>query len=73
MKLISLEVWAERRYDDVCRPTINTLRRWARESRISPLPEKHGRTYYVEEAAVYVDPARTPRLVQRIHHGRSTA
>lgn len=40
MKL-SLEKLAEANFDPV--PTLNTLRRWAREAKIFPAPVKHGR------------------------------
>lgn len=61
-ELIPLETWADRRYP-VGRPHIQTLRRWAREGRIQPQPEKHGRNYYVTPEAEYLS---TARLVQRL-------
>lgn len=69
-KLITLDAWAQREYGGA-KPTQQTLQRWARESRISPAPRKHGRTYFVAPDAKYVDPARTGRrlgLVDRIRH-----
>jgi hypothetical protein len=53
-RLITLERWAELTYGDAA-PHVNTLRRWAREVRIYPAPEKHGRTYYVRPEARYVE------------------
>lgn len=53
-KKITLEAWAAERYTPP--PSIHTLRRWARECRIFPLPEKIGRTYYVDPDARYIDP-----------------
>lgn len=51
-KLIPLEDWAKRRYP-VKAPSIHTLRRWVREAKIYPVPEKHGRAYFVDETAEY--------------------
>lgn len=51
-RLTTLEEWAKKVYGDKA-PTPATLRRWAREARIVPLPRKHGRTYFVYENAVY--------------------
>lgn len=62
-KLISLTEWAAQVYGESS-PGIDTLRRWARESKISPLPKKHGRTYFVDPNAQYVHPY---RLADRIH------
>jgi hypothetical protein len=53
-KKIPLEEWAQARYEPP--PSIHTLRKWARECRIFPLPEKVGRAYYVEQDARYIDP-----------------
>lgn len=52
-RLTTLEDWAEKRYGERA-PSINTLRRWARDAKIFPVPKKHGRTYYVDENAEYV-------------------
>lgn len=48
-KKITLRAWAEQRFDPP--PSIHTLRKWARDCWIFPLPEKIGRTYYVEQDA----------------------
>lgn len=56
-KLITLEEWAKAIYGDRS-PALNTLRRWAREARLYPAAEKHGRTYFVDPAARYIDPAK---------------
>lgn len=53
MTMITLEDWAQRTYGHNA-PHRNTLRRWAREAHIYPLPEKHGRQYFVHENARYV-------------------
>lgn len=81
-KLITLERWAQETYGEAS-PHINTLRRWARDALIVPVPEKHGRTYYVRPDARYSDfraPVPAPRqagqgaatghrrLVDRIAH-----
>jgi len=64
-KFITLEEWARRTYAEGG-PNINTLRRWAREARILPRPEKHGRQYYVVPEAVYASPYARSRLVDRL-------
>jgi len=78
-KLITLEAWAVATYGQDS-PHINTLRRWARDARIYPLPVKHGRTYFVTPDARYVDfktmpgakaPAFNSRLVARLSHGQT--
>lgn len=53
-KLIPLNIWAARRYGDGA-PSIKTLRRWVRDAKIQPQPEKNGRSYFVSENATYVD------------------
>lgn len=53
-KLTTLESWAQKRYGEHA-PSIHTLRRWVREAKILPIPKKHGRTYFVEETAQYID------------------
>ncbi|CAO3358711.1 excisionase [Azospirillum palustre] len=54
-KLLTLEEWAEAIYGKH-RPNLDTLRRWARQARIYPPPEKHGCTYFVVPTARHVDP-----------------
>ncbi|WP_417642212.1 excisionase [Enterobacter kobei] len=39
-------------------PSLSTLRRWAREGRIYPAPEIHGKEYKVVPDAVYVSPSK---------------
>jgi len=84
MKLLTLEQWADAVYGDN-RPHIVTLRRWASEGKIYPAPEKHGRSYFVQPDARYIDPTKpivttpTPRmmkaanvpLVERIRRGKA--
>lgn len=53
MKLITLSMWAERRYGKP--PSSRTLRRWTAKGNIFPRPRKEGRTLMVPENAVYVD------------------
>jgi hypothetical protein len=55
-KEIPLDAWASARFGEHA-PTIGTLRRWARQARILPVPRKYGRTYYVAENARYIDPS----------------
>ena len=81
-KLITLEAWAEQTYGEHA-PSATTLRRWARDARIQPAPEKHGRAYFVRPDARYVDitarpaqavaPAPRGRLLSRLTHGRQAA
>ena len=60
-KLIPITTWAERTYDPP--PSIHTLRKWAREGRISPAAQLAGREYRVMEDAVYTPaPRHRPRL-----------
>jgi hypothetical protein len=54
-RLLTLEEWAEAVYGKH-RPNLDTLRRWARQARIYPPPEKHGCTYFVVPGARHVDP-----------------
>jgi predicted site-specific integrase-resolvase len=51
-ELLPLDIWAQRKYPERT-PSIHTLRRWVREARIVPIPEKHGRAYWVEPNAEY--------------------
>lgn len=64
-RLTTLDAWAAEHY--AIPPSIYTLRRWVREGRIYPLPEKHGRTYYVLPSARYVDDFNDPSLVGAVH------
>jgi len=77
MALLTLEEWARQTYETP--PTMNTLRRWAREGLIQPPPEKHGRSYFVCPTARYVEsraslrPDRSLSLVERIAIDRASA
>jgi predicted site-specific integrase-resolvase len=53
-RLTTLEDWAAKRYGEHA-PSIHTLRRWVREAKIMPAPKKHGRTYFVQEDAKYLN------------------
>jgi hypothetical protein len=53
-KLVPLRIWAHDLYGEHA-PFIGTLRRWARDGKIYPSPKKHGRSYFVEPDARYVD------------------
>ncbi|WP_423359653.1 excisionase [Pseudomonas citronellolis] len=44
MKLVTLKQWAELNFDPP--PSLNTIRKWARDGLLSPAPTKHGRAYY---------------------------
>lgn len=51
-QLLTLDVWDKRKFN---KPhDIRTLRRWVREGRIYPKPEKVGREYQVRPDAVYL-------------------
>ena len=51
-KLLTLVDWAERLLG-VHAPCVNTLRRWAREGRITPQPVKYGKLYFCKPDAEY--------------------
>ncbi|WP_092459707.1 excisionase [Pseudomonas sp. NFACC45] len=73
MSKLTLTEWANDHFRTP--PSSNTLRKWAREGRIIPLPIKHGRNYYVESNARYREPAQLDRttgsnLVERIEAAR---
>ncbi len=51
--LITLEQWLDTHYAETGRPTIGTVRRWAKNGNICPLPVKQGRSYYLSINAVY--------------------
>ena len=59
-KQITLQAWAARHFDPP--PAISTLRKWAREGRISPRPVLVGREYRAREDAVYVAPPSACRI-----------
>ncbi|MCW5141098.1 excisionase [Burkholderia cenocepacia] len=63
MKL-SLDKWIEREFDPA--PTIRTARSWVKNRKIYPQPIKVGRTYYVDENAVFQDGTERQRLANRI-------
>lgn len=48
-KKITLRAWAAQNFEPP--PAPKTLQRWARDCWIFPIPEKVGRTYYVEPHA----------------------
>jgi len=73
MSMITLERWAALTYGEAA-PHTNTLRRWAREARIYPVPQKHGRQYYVQPDARYMTGAvsthgQAGQLLARIEKG----
>jgi excisionase-like protein len=65
-RLTTLEAWSHAEYGENA-PCIATLRRWVREGKILPKPEKHGRTYYVMPTARYVKNAARSRLMRAIY------
>lgn len=56
-KLLDLQEWAALVYSHP--PSLSTLRRWVREGRIYPCPERHGKKYKLEADAIYVDPRKS--------------
>ncbi|QGF96667.1 excisionase [Pseudomonas sp. CFSAN084952] len=72
MKMITLKAWASLNFDPV--PSVNTVRRWARDGLLFPAPTKHGRSYYINPDARYVpvDKCPVPRgnLLERVHAAR---
>ncbi|XHF49461.1 MAG: excisionase [Enterobacter roggenkampii] len=82
-KLLTLERWAEERYEDP--PQIGTLRKWARNGNIYPPPEKEGTQYMVRPDAIFIRPnkycaaintsqsrfPRKGRLIERIIDGEA--
>lgn len=63
--LLTLTAWARSRYGDDA-PGLATLRRWAREQRIFPAPEKHGRAYFVRPDAREASSMTAPELRRAI-------
>lgn len=58
-KLMNLIEWANKTYSKP--PSLSTLRRWAREGRIYPAPELHGKEYKLHPDSVYVNPRKPVR------------
>jgi hypothetical protein len=54
--LIDLSTWLANTYNANNAPCVNTVRRWVRENRIQPPPEKQGRAYFFHPRARYVRP-----------------
>lgn len=52
--LISLATWIGILYSPADAPCLTTVRRWVRAKRISPAPEKQGRSYFFHPSARYV-------------------
>lgn len=50
--LLPLEAWARKVYGDFA-PSKGTLRRWVRDGRIQPQPQKQGRAYFLKPEAEY--------------------
>jgi hypothetical protein len=52
--LVDLNTWVSATYSPANAPCVNTVRRWVRENRIQPAPEKQGRGYFFHPRAKYV-------------------
>jgi len=52
MAKITLDAWARKKYEPP--PHKKTLQRWARDCWIYPIPEKVGRSYYVDPEARFI-------------------
>jgi len=64
-RFMTLESWIAAVYGGAV--SIATARRWCRERRITPAPQKHGRSYFVTQDARYVDRSQIrPRLVEAL-------
>ena len=70
-KLVTLEEWANATYAGRS-PSIYTLRRWCKAGRIFPIPEKHGRTYYVAENARYIENYNASAILGELRDSTST-
>lgn len=80
-KLLTLTEWASKTYSQP--PSLSTLRRWAREGRIYPCPELHGKEYRLHPDSVYINPRKLVRnstahshtvvagnsLLEKLRHG----
>jgi hypothetical protein len=64
-KLTTLETWARTKYGEDA-PNIDTLRRWARQGKIFPAPQKQGRAYFLPENAEYVDNYNDTNFMRRV-------
>lgn len=47
-------------------PSVQTLRRWCRDGKLFPIPEKNGRSYFIEETARYVGDYNDPAFMGRV-------
>lgn len=63
--MMTLEKWALATYGENA-PHIKTLRRWCCEGKIFPIPQKHGRSYFLQETARYVGDYNDPSFMGRI-------
>jgi hypothetical protein len=61
---IRLDKWLEKEFDPP--PKIRTARLWIKAGKIYPVPVKVGRSYYVEENAVFADAQTRPFLAHRV-------
>lgn len=62
MTMLTLEEWAADHYRTP--PSASTLRAWVKEGRIKPRPVKHGKRYYVESEAAYIEQEPRERIPQ---------
>jgi len=72
---VTIPKWLELHYDPEDRPTVRTVREWCREGKIYPAPRRHGRAYYLDSRAVYVDPTSRASVseAKRLVHGTEAA
>lgn len=70
-QLITLEEWLKRTYGEAV--SIHAGRRWCRERKITPVPEKHGRTYFVRQDARYTAPAGEDDITERLRRDYADA
>jgi hypothetical protein len=69
---VRLDEWLKREFDPP--PAIRTARLWINAGKIYPPPVKIGRSYYVEQNAVFNDGTARQSLAQRVlqKHGRTS-
>jgi hypothetical protein len=70
-KLTTLQAWALAKYGDHA-PNMDTLRRWAREGKIYPAPQKQGRAYFLTENAQYVDDYNNSDFMRKVRGSTQT-
>lgn len=66
---ITLQAWITLTYEPATAPTLNTVRRWAKQGKLEPPAVKEGRSYYLDPGTRYNQRPtfrRPSRLVDRL-------